>query len=155
VPAGAHVVLGGAREAAETYAGHPIEADPVVVLPGRLERRPGEIRDGAHNLDGLRWLRDRLGCHDHTVVASILADKDVDAMLALLAGLGPRLVATQSTSGRVLAAAELAERARAHFDHVEVVPDPTAAVARAHALGEPVLVTGSLYLLADLERAAA
>ena len=44
------------------------------------------------------------------------------------------------------------ELARAHFDHVEVVHDPVAAVARAHELGEPVLVTGSLYLLADLSR---
>lgn len=155
VPESARIVIGGAREAAEAFAGHAIAADPVVRLPGRLEQRDGEIRDGAHNPDGVRWLRERLGREDHTVVASILADKDVDSMLALLAGLGPRLVATQSTSGRVLPAAELAERARAHFDHVEVVPDPTAAVARAHALGEPVLVTGSLYLLADLERAAA
>jgi hypothetical protein len=30
-----------------------------------------------------------------------------------------------------------------------------AAVRRAHALGGPVLVTGSLYLLADLEDAEA
>ena len=34
---------------------------------------------------------------------------------------------------------------------VEAVADPVAAVRRAHELGEPVLVTGSLYLLADLE----
>ena len=43
-------------------------------------------------------------------------------------------------------------RAR-HFEHVEVVDDPVAAVARAHELGEPVLVTGSLYLLGDLAQA--
>ena len=43
-------------------------------------------------------------------------------------------------------------RAR-HFDVVEAVADPAAAVRRAHELGEPVLVTGSLYLLADLEAA--
>jgi folylpolyglutamate synthase/dihydropteroate synthase len=36
---------------------------------------------------------------------------------------------------------------------VEVVDDPVAAVARAHELGEPVLVTGSLYLLGDLAQA--
>ena len=29
-----------------------------------------------------------------------------------------------------------------HFDHVEVVDDPVAALASAHELGEPVLVTG-------------
>ena len=45
------------------------------------------------------------------------------------------------------------ELARARFDHVEVVDDPVAAVARAHELGEPVLVTGSLYLLGDLAQA--
>jgi hypothetical protein len=41
---------------------------------------------------------------------------------------------------------------------VEVVDDPAGAVARAHELGEPVLVTGSLYLLGDVaegERRAA
>jgi len=31
------------------------------------------------------------------------------------------------------------------------VPEPVAALARAHELGSRVLVTGSLYLLADLE----
>jgi hypothetical protein len=30
------------------------------------------------------------------------------------------------------------------------VEDPLQALARAHELGEPVLVTGSLYLLGDL-----
>jgi len=33
---------------------------------------------------------------------------------------------------------------------VEVVDDPALALARAHELGEPVLVTGSLYLLGDI-----
>ena len=45
------------------------------------------------------------------------------------------------------------QRARSSFATVELVDDPVAAVRRAHALGEPVLVTGSLYLLADLETA--
>jgi hypothetical protein len=34
---------------------------------------------------------------------------------------------------------------------VEARDDPTEALALAHELGDPVLVTGSLYLLADLE----
>jgi hypothetical protein len=45
----------------------------------------------------------------------------------------------------------LANRARPYFETVEAREEPADAVARAHALGEPVLVTGSLYLLADLE----
>ena len=84
--------------------------------------------------------------------ASILRDKNADAMLAALAAAGTRFVATQSSNARALPAGELAELARPHFAHVEVVANPEAAVARAHELGEPVLVTGSLYLLADLAR---
>jgi hypothetical protein len=64
-------------------------------------------------------------------------------------------VATASSNERSLPADDLAERALPYFEHVEAVPDPHAALARAHELGEPVLVTGSLYLLADLSEPAA
>ena len=87
---------------------------------------------------------------DYTLVVSILADKDAHAMLRTLRRAGPRLVATRCSSARVLPADDLAALARRHFEHVEVVADPVAAVARGHELGEPVLVTGSLYLLGDL-----
>ena len=147
---GREIVIGGAREAAEAFLGRPIAADPQVALPGRLERRGSEIRDGAHNPDGARYLVERLPPGDYTIVASVLADKDVDAMLRILRRAGPRLVATRSSSSRALPAPELAARARAHFEHVEAVDDPVSAVARARELGEPVLVTGSLYLIGDL-----
>ncbi len=143
--------IGGAREAAEAFVGHAIAADPQVALPGRFERRDGEIRDGAHNPDGARHLVDQLDGDDYTVVASILADKDVDAMLARR--FVAQVVASSPRARRPLALfrppTSRSSRAR-HFDHVEVVDDPVAAVARAHELGEPVLVTGSLYLLGDL-----
>ncbi|HJR94733.1 MAG TPA: Mur ligase family protein [Gaiellaceae bacterium] len=147
---GREIRIGGAREAAEAFVGHEIVATSDVALPGRFERRAGEVRDGAHNPDGARHLVEQLDRDDYTVVASILADKDVDAMLRILRVAGTRFVATSSSSARALPAADLAERARAHFDHVEVVVDPGAALLRAHELGEPVLVTGSLYLLGDL-----
>jgi dihydrofolate synthase / folylpolyglutamate synthase len=150
---GRELRFGGAREAAEAFVGHEIAAAPAVLLPGRFELRDGEVRDGAHNPGGARHLVEQLDRDDFTVVASILGDKDVDAILATLRRAGPRFVATRSTSERALAADELARRARAHFAHVEVVDDPVAAVARAHELGEPVLVTGSLYLLGDLAQA--
>jgi dihydrofolate synthase/folylpolyglutamate synthase len=147
---GREVVLGGAREAAEAFVGHPIDADPEILLPGRLESRPGEVRDGAHNPDGVGYLVERLPVGDYTIVVSILGDKDADAMLGELARVGTRLVATRSSSVRALPADDVARLARGHFDHVEAFEDPVRAVARAHELGEPVLVTGSLYLLGDL-----
>ena len=74
-------------------------------------------------------------------------------MVAALSPLGERVVVTSSSSPRALPAEELAELAARFFREVEVVPDPVAALERARAAaGEEgaVLVTGSLYLLADL-----
>ena len=147
---GREVVIGGAHDAAEAFVGHSLATSPEVVLPGRLERRDGEIRDGAHNPDGVEYLVDRIPGGYYTVVVSILADKDADAMLRGLAAVGSRLVATRSSSERALPAERVARIARRYFDHVEALEDPVRAVARAHELGEPVLVTGSLYLLGDL-----
>ena len=64
---------------------------------------------------------------------------------------GRRFAACRSSSPRALPPSELGDRARRLFDVVEVRDDPHDALALAHALGEPVLVTGSLYLLTDLE----
>ena len=150
---GRDVRFGGARVAAEAFVGYEIAADPHVSLPGRLEHREGEIRDGAHNPDGARYLVEQLPTGDYTLVVSILADKNADEMFRELRRLGSRLVATRSSSDRSLPADELAVLARVHFDHVEVVEDPVEALARGHELGEPVLVTGSLYLLGDLAQA--
>lgn len=155
---GNEIRIGGAREAAEAFVGHRISGNPAISLPGRLEQRDGEIRDGAHNPDGARYLVDRLSPDEYTIVVSILADKDADAILRELRRAGSRLVATRSSSARALPPDDLADLARRHFDHVEAVADPAEALARAHELGEPVLVTGSLYLLGDIaqgERRAA
>jgi dihydrofolate synthase / folylpolyglutamate synthase len=149
--AGPNVVVGGARQAAEAFLGRAVDREVRVELPGRLERRGDELRDGAHNPDGAAWLAARLDRSDYTLVVSILRDKDADAMLASLAAAGQRLVATTSSNGRALPADVLATIAARHFADVEIEPDPAAALARAREHG-PVLVTGSLYLLADLAR---
>ncbi|OFW72032.1 MAG: hypothetical protein A2Y55_13490, partial [Actinobacteria bacterium RBG_16_68_12] len=147
---GREIRIGSARKAAEAFVGHAIEAEVDVALPGRLERHDAEIRDGAHNPHGARYLVDHLPADDFTIVASILADKDADGVLRELRRAGSRLVATRSSSPRALPVAELAVLAHRYFERVEAVDDPTEALARAHELGEPVLVTGSLYLLGDL-----
>jgi dihydrofolate synthase / folylpolyglutamate synthase len=147
---GRDVRLGGAREAAEAFLGRPVGGEVDVVLPGRLEwRGPDELWDGAHNPAGLDWLLERLPQRDWTVVASILSDKPLDAMLERLSRAGRTLIATRSSNPRSLAEKELAGRAEPYFDRVESDPDPRRALDRARAR-PPVLVTGSLYLLADL-----
>jgi dihydrofolate synthase/folylpolyglutamate synthase len=157
----AHSNLALAVAAAESFLGRSVDphAADDVSLPGRLERRgerPLEIWDGAHNLAGVGWLLPRLPTAPSggwTVVCSILRDKRPGMMLEALSVLGPTLVATESRNGRVLPAAELAAVASAHFERVETEPDPAAARARALELAGPdgaLLITGSLYLLAEL-----
>jgi dihydrofolate synthase/folylpolyglutamate synthase len=149
-----------AGAAAEAYLGRPLARIPqhAEQLPGRLERvseRPLEIHDGAHNLAGVGWLLPRLPDRPFTLVASILADKDADAMLRALAQRAETLVATQSSSQRAIPAEELAAMARPHFAQVEALADPSAARLRGLELAGPegaLLVAGSLYLLADLAR---
>jgi dihydrofolate synthase/folylpolyglutamate synthase len=147
-----------AAAAAEAFLGRPVDphAAEGVALPGRLERRseePLEIWDGAHNLAGIGYLLPRLPDRRYVLLCSILADKRPELMLRALSVLGDTLVATESSSGRALAAGDLAARAEPYFRHVEPIPDPARARARALALAGPegaCVVTGSLYLLSEL-----
>jgi dihydrofolate synthase / folylpolyglutamate synthase len=150
VPARARIVVGGARETAEAFLERPIEGDVHVELPGRFERRGQDVWDGAHTPEAVEWLLERLPRRDYVLCVSILRDKDVDGILRRLSNAGQTFVATQSSNPRALPAGELAERAAPHFERVESVDDPAVALVRAHELGDAVLVTGSLYLLADL-----
>jgi dihydrofolate synthase / folylpolyglutamate synthase len=144
--------------AAETFLGSLVDpaAAEGLALPGRLERKsesPLEIWDGAHNLDGVGYLLPHLPDRRYVVVASILRDKDVEKMLAALSVLGDTVVATASANPRALPADELATLAKRWFEKTETERDPGDALARARSIAGvdgAVLVTGSLYLLADL-----
>jgi dihydrofolate synthase / folylpolyglutamate synthase len=151
---GARVVLGGPREAAEAFLGRPVVARVEVALPGRLEIRGDEVWDGAHNPAGVEWLVARLRHRDYAVVCSIMRDKDAAAMLERLAVVGSTFFATQSSSPRALPAGDLAALAAPFFERVRVGSDPWTCLGQARPLG-PVLVTGSLHLLADLAATAA
>jgi dihydrofolate synthase/folylpolyglutamate synthase len=131
--------------------------------------RPLVLADGAHNPDGVRVLAQSLAAvrvpRPTVGVLAIMRDKDHAAMLAGLLPLLDRVVCTQASEPRSLAAEELraaveaaeavAEDGLASLSGAppEVVPDPHAALARARELAGPegsVLVGGSLYLLEDL-----
>jgi dihydrofolate synthase/folylpolyglutamate synthase len=150
--------LGLAVAAAEAYLGRRVDphAAEGIQIPGRLERRsedPLEIWDGAHNIASIGYLLARLPSRRFTIVASILEDKNADAMIRALSTVGDIFVATRSTNPRARSAGDLAEAARGHFSRVVEADEPAAAVEEARRLAGPegaVLVTGSLYLLADL-----
>lgn len=143
-----------AAAAVSAFLGRRV-APAETTLPGRFDRRADdELWDGAHTPEAIRHLERDLP-PVAAIVASILEDKDADGILAPLARHASRFVATQSSNSRTLPAKELARRAEPYFEHVETDVDPQAALRRAHELAGPaglVLVTGSLYLLADLSR---
>jgi dihydrofolate synthase/folylpolyglutamate synthase len=92
-----------------------------------------------------------------TLIIGIMADKDVDGMIAALAadGLrGARIVCTSPRGGRALPASALAERWRtlaSDVDRVSIRPDPAEALEEAIASAPgPIVVAGSLYLVGEV-----
>ena len=158
-----------ARAAAEAYLGE-LDADQVAAaaaatrVPGRFERisdDPPTYLDGAHNPGGMAALadalHDELGGRPVTLVLSILDDKDAGAMLGEVVPLAAHVVATSNANPRALSPAtlqSLAEQVGAREVRSEADPRRALALARELAAQEDgaVLVTGSIYLIADLLR---
>ena len=159
-----------ARAAAQAYLGtlnpDAVRAAAAVVrVPGRLQQidsEPLTLVDGAHNPDGIRALAESLpelvtGEHRVVAVVSILDDKDAAGMLAGLFGGAvtiDALVLTSSQNPRALPPGTLQSLTRQlHGPPSEIVSDPTRAVAHARQLAGSdgvVIVTGSIYLIADM-----
>jgi dihydrofolate synthase/folylpolyglutamate synthase len=139
------------------------ESLATVRSPGRLEvvgRDPLVILDGAHNPAGAEalalamrefFLWDRL----HLVIA-VSANKDVDGMLVQLAPLADVAYAARNQSERTGEAERIAERLGAEGTPVTIHDTVAAALDAALAAADGadcVLVTGSLYTVADARRA--
>lgn len=132
-----------------------------VAVPGRMEiiaRGPTIMLDGAHNPAGMAALAGSLEPHvGRVAVASVLDDKDLERMLAPLAGRVSVLIATRSSHPRARAPRQIAAAAGTRGICAECVEDPLAAIGRAREVAGPageVIVCGSLYLLADVRRPA-
>jgi dihydrofolate synthase/folylpolyglutamate synthase len=157
-----------ARTIAEAFRG---ELDPAAVaaaaaevtVPGRLQQiasRPLTLLDGAHNPDGMAALAQSLpavlGAAGGRLVSvlSVLDDKDAAGMLRAILPLSAAMVFTSSHNPRALPPGTLLSLSRQlGGPESEIVPDPTAAVARARELAGAdgaVLAAGSLYLVGDL-----
>jgi dihydrofolate synthase/folylpolyglutamate synthase len=131
--------------------------------PGRLEvvsRQPLIVLDGAHNPAGARALAaalpdaftwDRL----HLVLA-VSANKDVEGIARELAPLADRVYATRNRSERSADTARTVSALEALGADVRETPSVADAIAAARvdaAEGDVILVTGSLYTVADARRA--
>ena len=132
--------------------------------PGRFEllrHSPAFLLDGSHNAHGMRAtvqsLRDRFPGQKFVFLLSIMADKDVDEMLALLLPLAGQFVTVAAHTPRAMSAETLAEQIRARGGRAEPASTIEAGVARAVALGGtgPVCALGTLYFSGDVREAFA
>jgi dihydrofolate synthase/folylpolyglutamate synthase len=141
--------------------------------PGRLELVDvggrDVLLDGAHNPAGAATLAqaiddlrpfltgaDTAQPPQLTLVTGVMADKDVDGLIAALARSAAiraaRIIATQVGLARALPAETLAGRWRTLVPgaRVEAVPDLAKALDRALGGGDgPIVVAGSLYLVGE------
>ena len=138
----------GARSTPAAAEGRPSRAGS-----SAAGEAPLEICDGAHNLDGVGWLLPRLPDRRYVVVASILATRTPTGCSPRSRRSATRSSRPSRANARALSADELARLAGRWFPRTETEPDPAAALAARASSPDAdgaVLVTGSLYLLADL-----
>ena len=160
-----------ARTAAEAYL-HGLDEAAVaaaarsVRVPGRLQvvaEDPLVLLDGAHNPESITALVESLAeivgeRRPIVAVISILDDKDAARMLGTLLPECDAVIFTSSQNSRALPPPTLQSLAgQIGGPPAEVVPEPKAALARAREIAGPsgaVVISGSIYLIADVLRPA-
>jgi dihydrofolate synthase / folylpolyglutamate synthase len=168
---GQHVVrnVAAAIVAVESVLGYGLDPDAIrsatgaLRIPGRLEvlaRSPLIVLDGAHNPAGAealaRALVEAFTWSRLHVVLAVSSNKDVDGVVAALAPMADVWYPAQNESVRSFPAEHVAERIAAAGGRVAdlgTVEESLAAARDAVAEEDLILVTGSLYTVADARRA--
>jgi dihydrofolate synthase / folylpolyglutamate synthase len=168
---GEHAVrnVSAATVAVESVLGHALDVDATrsavgaLRIPGRLEvmsRGPLLVVDGAHNPGGAdalaRTLTESFTWNRMHVVLAMSSNKDIDGVIEALAPIADAWYAATNESVRSFPAEHVAERIAAAGGRVAdlgTVEEALAAARDAAALDDLVLVTGSLYTVADARRA--
>ncbi len=132
------------------------------IWPGRLEvlsRKPTFLIDGAHNLDGIQSLKKSLldlFDYERLILGmGILGDKDVDNMVAELAGLGDVVIITEPNIYRALKPNELADKVKLYNNNYIVEEDIKNAVDKSFEIANEndlIVFAGSLYLIGDVRK---
>ena len=168
---GEHAVrnVTAANVAVESVLGHAVDPEATrsalaeLRVPGRLEvagRSPTVLLDGAHNPAGAEALARSLGeafvAERLHVVLGVSSNKDLDGVIAPLVPITDAWYAAQNESVRSFPAKHIAERVAAAGGRVAdlgTVAEMMQAARHAAAEDDLILVTGSLYTVADARRA--
>jgi dihydrofolate synthase/folylpolyglutamate synthase len=155
--------------AVESLLGQALDGEALRVglanvrAPGRLEvvsRNPLLVLDGAHNPAGTEALasamREFFRWNRLHLVLAVSANKDLKGMLVSLVPLADGAYMARNESVRSADPTPIADAFAAEGKLVEVFDSVAAAIDAARAAAAPedaVLVTGSLYTVADARRA--
>ncbi len=125
------------------------------VHPARLEiisKEPLVIIDGAHNADGAKCLAQTLDllldCKAVGIMG-MLADKDYQSAVQLLAPKFEKIFTLTPKNPRALSAERLAKCVSEYTD-AESCDSAVEAISKAKACGKPLVVFGSLYLAEEI-----
>lgn len=123
-------------------------------LPARQEYfENGNIMlDGAHNENGARALANNLPLKNITAVISMMADKDCDSYMKIVAPHCRKIITTETSNPRTLPAENLAEIAGRYCNNVSFEKDPYKAVQMAKKENMFTLVCGSFFLARDVRK---
>lgn len=129
---------------------------------GRLEilkKEPLVVIDGAHNIDGIRLLRESIDTYFKfrklILIIGILKDKQVEDMVSIITPLAEKVITVTPNSFRAEASKELSEIVEKYNDKTEACIDYEDAYKKALAYSEKedmILVSGSLYMIGDMRR---
>jgi dihydrofolate synthase/folylpolyglutamate synthase len=149
--------------------GYSISDDDIIAgmasvsWPGRFEilgREPVFILDGAHNPQGMEVTAESLNRHFGTrkivFIVGVMADKDIDSMIAFIVPLAEAFITVKPDYPRALCSAELAGRLSRYGVPVIDCGTVEEGVSKAHGIaGESGIVCalGSLYLSAEVRTA--
>ena len=160
--------LAVAVAAAEAWLERGLDADRLRAglrrfsVPGRMELISRDstllLLDGAHNPEACtvlaKSMAEEFGEGGWVGVLGVMGDKDLESMIAALAPLLDKVVASRADSPRALYPHEMAGRIKRISDlPVIQCADPAEAIQRACSLagrGGRVLVVGSLYLVGEV-----
>ena len=142
---------------------HIREGFAAVQWPGRFEvlgRHPIFLLDGSHNPQGIAATADSLQelfpGQKFVFLLSIMADKDVDAMLSILAPLAQQCFTVTADNPRAMPADQLADKLQALGCRAECcasIPEAVAAAQGAAGYDGRVCALGTLYFSGDVRRA--
>lgn len=125
-----------------------------------LKREPLVVIDGAHNIDGIRKLKESVECYlkyDKLIlIVGILGDKQVESMIQVIAPMADKIICVTPHNERAKSASQLMDIVKKYNGSSQAVED----YEKAYKLGlsycnkeDLLLICGSLYMIGDMRKA--